>query len=229
MAKENSATQILNGLREPLENYGFKQNKSEKEFRRRTDFGFQRVLLTGRSPSRGQAATGLPLYECTIILQIRFESVETILLPLELIIGNKNQKNASTVSRVIYGYYPFRRFRDRPIKIGYKNPKKDLEKVIIRAQKMLSSDGQNWFKKYSDIQACETEINSAPAWEATNLIANSERRIYNGIALTALCKGSEYANEIAGKYVNALHQIKNIPPDSRKRVENKINILCEQV
>lgn len=228
MSKKGTPLKILRELDQHLKSSEFKLSEQDRSFIRKTEFGFQRISFIGRSPSKGQVETGLPLYEAFVILGIRYNSIEEKMLPLKLVLGKVNQKKTTTLFRPVQGAYPFKRFRDKLIKIGYKHTERDITKAVDRMQKMLNSDGLFWFDKYSNLTTAEAELNSAPFWKASNLVNNAETRIYTGVCAAAICKGKSHALEVAQSYLGAVRKDNNISSTVRSRIEEKIAIISQQ-
>ena len=182
MSRDSPPFRIMEPLQLLLESRGFKFRQSEHDYIRRNKFGFERISFNGYRPSRGMHQTGLPLYQGQIILSIRFDSVETNLLPLNLILGEKHAKQTVSVFRPVNSFYPFNRWRDKTVKISHKKRGRDESRATKLITKMLVADGLPWLAKYSDITKFEHEINSVPFWKANNLFNCAEGRAYRGIS-----------------------------------------------
>ena len=230
MSQNSSPYRIMEPLRPLLEGKGFKFRQSEYDYIRRKNFGFERISLNGRTPSRGQHQTGLPIYQGQIILSIRFDSVETNLLPLKLVLGKHHAKQTVSVFRPVNTFYPFTRWRDRAIKISHKKKGLDESRATNRVAKMLVADGLPWLTRYSDITKFEHDVNSPPFWKATNLVNCAEGRAYKGISAAHVCGGAAKANAVSKEYLNALKRTKSAPTiRGVEIVEQNIQKLIEQL
>lgn len=228
MSRDSAPFRIMEPLQPLLEAKGFKFRASEHDYIRRDNSGFEMISLNGSSPSRGVRQTGLPLYQGHIILSVRLDSVETNLLPLKLIVGEKHAKQTVSVFRPINSFYPFNRWRDKTIKISHRKKERDENRATNQISKMLRADGLPWLTKYSDVATFEHDVNLPPFWKANNLVNCAEGRVYRGISAAFVCGGPDKAKALSKKYLQAVKR-DALSIAVAEKVEQNIRKLIESI
>lgn len=176
----NQAEQALKALLEPmLREQGFKPLSSHLGFKRRTSFGFHELSIPSFAMGKGGP------YVVNVGLGVRHNQVDDIVNRLGHIWGEANQRNTTTVYRGL-GYFPFDADRDGQKVISSDQLDANANSVASNISAMLSADGFDFFRIYSDVCECSVGLN-APGEASTHpLLNNFPLRAYYGVAAAAL-------------------------------------------
>ncbi len=226
VAKTTSPFRIMERLIPILSSKSFRFRRSQNDYIRRTAYGYDEVTITGFSPSRGAAESGLPLYEGEIILSLRHDVAQEKLIRLKLNYFDEKDRTCPTAARTVTGrFHPFDVNRDKTVVVSYTTTEHDEKNAAEQISEMLSADGFKWFETYANLANFEREINTPPLLAAHRLWNNLEGRAYNGIAAAAACYGRARAEHVARQYLEAMLQIEELDDWTKGRLEKNIPLI----
>jgi len=134
-----------------MQAHEFKYVKSRQRYIRKTEYGFDEFVWYALENFKSGWRGG-PAHQGNYGIGIRHNKVQSLLEPLDLIVGKQNKQRASTIHRAVTGqYFPFKKRRDIEFNILFSKREKQSKITTNRMKDMLLTDGLNWFKKYSNL------------------------------------------------------------------------------
>lgn len=171
---------IVEHLAKPMEERGFKYQKSHVGFVQKRDFGF--VRLACHSSLIGH----LGGFQLQVGLAVRHDRVDNIVDRLGHIWGEANQKKTTTVYRGL-GFFPFDADLSEDV-VRSDRLDADAASASSRIKSMMDRHGDAFFERYSSLLECSRGLNDPIETRTYSLLNAYPQRAYYGIAAAGLAE-----------------------------------------